>query len=64
MSKVCVAGISSTLVEPGTAAGTATEFAGFLDFAALGTTFAAYHGYTRCRPCFCGHADVTINQGT
>ena len=61
MIKVCVAGIS-TLVEPSTAASAATEFAGFLNSAAVGTTLPAYRGCTRCRRCFCGHAGVTMKQ--
>ena len=38
MIEVCVAGISAVL-EPSTAASATTEFAGFLDNAALGTYF-------------------------
>ena len=59
MIKVCVADIT-TFLEPSTAAGTTTEFAGFLDSAALGTTFAVYRGYSCRHGCFCGHEGVTI----
>ena len=49
VTKVCVTGIS-TLLEPNTAASATTEFAGFLDRAALGASLAAYRGCTCRRP--------------
>ena len=63
MIKVFVASISA-LIEPSTAASATTEFAGFLDSAALRTTLAAYRGCTcRCGR-FCGHESVKIKQDT
>ena len=50
MIKVCVADISA-LVEPSTTASATTEFAGFLDSAALGAALGAYRGCT-CHDCF------------
>ena len=55
MIEVWVASIS-TVLEPSTAASATTEFAGFLNAAALGAHLASYLG--RRRGCFCGHADV------
>ena len=63
MIEVCVAGISAVL-EPSTAMSATTEFAGFLDNAALGTRVAPYLGaYRGCagrrrRGCCCGHVHV------
>ena len=66
--EVCVAGISAVL-EPSTAASATTEFAGFLDAAALGTRvaayLAAYRGHAgRRRGCFCGHVHVKQHKNT
>ena len=58
MIKGSVAGIS-TVLEPSTTASATTEFAGFLDTAALGTPFtSAYGGCSRRRGCFCGNVHV------
>ena len=58
MTKVRVAGVSAVL-EPSTVTSTTTEFAGFLENAALWTPFIdAYHECTRRRGCFCGHVYV------
>ena len=52
MIKVSVAGVS-TVLEPSTATSATTEFAGFLENTALGTTFtSAYRGCNRRRGCF------------
>ena len=60
--KLRVTGIT-TLPRPSTTASATTEFAGFLDTAALGARvaayLAAYRGHAgRRRWCFCGHAHV------
>ena len=58
MTKVRVTGVSAVL-EPSTIASATTEFAGFLDTAALKTPFIdSYCERDRRRGCFCGHADV------
>ena len=68
MIKGSVAGIS-TVLEPSTAISATTEFAGFLDAAALGTRvaayLAAYRGHAgRRRGCFCGHVHVKQHKNT
>ena len=68
MIEVCVAGTSAVL-EPSTAASATTEFAGFLDAAALGTRvvayLAAYRGHAgRRRGRFCGHVHVKQHKNT
>ena len=58
---------ASTVLEPSTAASATTEFAGFLDTAALGTQFAAYLAAyrgcaRRCRRCCCGNVNVKLHE--
>ena len=44
----------STVLEPSTATSATTEFAGFLDIAALGAHRSPHYGCNRRRECFCG----------